>query len=501
MWGLRWKNASAFAPGDRCEPSRRRSSSRASLDRPLGPSELLGAERHDVVGELGGDDDVFAVDEAPAGELGAVAEVQVLGQRVVLPAAAVPDGGLAPHAPGAGEVEQPAGRGADAVLDDVVPVQHQRADAREERLLAVEVTPAALHHADVRILEVGDQAAEEVRLGQEVGVEHRDQLALGHLQPRVERAGLVAGALRAVQVRDVQPARAQPPDRRRQQGAGLVRGVVEDLELEAGGRVFDLRHLLEQAHGDVRLVVERELDRDGGQVGPREDPVARDRRHACRQRAQPVAEARAHDQEVGAVEAVDGQQQQHREIEAGEHQHRRPRRREINVRPHRRQNLARRASRSTAQLSSIVTACRGSPDSEWTSPRERERLEQGGARAARIFGRVVERDHERGQRRRGQAHAHDVAVAREASGAADLAGVRVEQPNQRHARTAPQTPAATSATPESGPAACAPAAAPTVAAASASQIGGREITPELDRERAHPVLVVQLVALGGVEED
>jgi hypothetical protein len=94
----------------------------------------------------------------------------------------------------------------------VVAVEHQRAHPCEEGLVTVEVAPAPLHHADLRILKVRDQAPQKIGVGQEVGVEHREQLALGGRQTGVERAGLVANAVGAVQVDHVQSARPQPHD-------------------------------------------------------------------------------------------------------------------------------------------------------------------------------------------------------------------------------------------------------------------------------------------------
>jgi hypothetical protein len=57
--------------------------------------------------------------------------------------------------------------------------------------------------ADLRIGEVVDGPHQEVRLRQEVGVEDGDELAPRHRQPGFERAGLVAGAIDAVHVLDV----------------------------------------------------------------------------------------------------------------------------------------------------------------------------------------------------------------------------------------------------------------------------------------------------------
>jgi Lrp/AsnC family leucine-responsive transcriptional regulator len=46
----------------------------------------------------------------------------------------------------------------------VMTVEHERLNARQQRQVTVHVTPARLHHADLRIVEVRDQIAKEVGL-------------------------------------------------------------------------------------------------------------------------------------------------------------------------------------------------------------------------------------------------------------------------------------------------------------------------------------------------
>ena len=61
----------------------------AGLDEPLGPARLLGFEGGHLDGQLRRALDLGQVFELPAGQLRAVAQVGVFGERVVLPAAAV----------------------------------------------------------------------------------------------------------------------------------------------------------------------------------------------------------------------------------------------------------------------------------------------------------------------------------------------------------------------------------------------------------------------------
>ena len=74
-------------------------------------------------GSFGRRHEVRKEHEFPATRLRAVAEIQVLGQRVVLPAAGVDDGASAPDAGRAVEVEEQPGAVAAAVLEDEVRVE------------------------------------------------------------------------------------------------------------------------------------------------------------------------------------------------------------------------------------------------------------------------------------------------------------------------------------------------------------------------------------------
>ena len=100
----------------------------------------------------------------------------------MLPAAAVGDGLAAPHAGGAVEVEEVAGAGAGAVLQHEVAVEQDGLDLGQHAVVAVQVRPAGLHHADLGLGKVVDDLHEPVGRGHKVGVEDGDELALGHLE-------------------------------------------------------------------------------------------------------------------------------------------------------------------------------------------------------------------------------------------------------------------------------------------------------------------------------
>ena len=198
-----------------------------------GPAGLLLFPGGDLRGDFGGDDDIGQVEEAPAGELGTIAEVEVFGEGEGAPAARFADAGHAPDAAGAAEVHEPAGAVAGGLLDDEVAVEGEGLAAGEGVIEPVEMAPAGLDHADLFVGdEVGDGAAEEVRRGDEVGVEHGEQFTIQQFEAAGKSAGLVATALRAADMADIKAAGAQAGQGLADEGAGIVDGIVEDLDSE-----------------------------------------------------------------------------------------------------------------------------------------------------------------------------------------------------------------------------------------------------------------------------
>ncbi len=149
-----------------------------------------------------------------------------------------------------------------AVLEDEVRVEQHRLDLGQQRIVFVDVAPARLHQRDLLVGEVMNGAFEEIRLRDEVGVEDRHEIAACHLQALVERAGLVAGAILAMDVLDVDALHRVPAHGELSDLPGLIGRVVQHLDLEQLARVFDLADRIEQAIDDVHLVVERQLDGD-----------------------------------------------------------------------------------------------------------------------------------------------------------------------------------------------------------------------------------------------
>src|SRR2546430_17669960 len=88
------------------------------------------------------------VDELPAFAVASIAQVEIFGERVMLPTAAIIDGRAAPDAGGAVEVHEASTAVAGGVLDHEMPIEEDRLRFCEQGSVTVEMIPAHLHHAD-----------------------------------------------------------------------------------------------------------------------------------------------------------------------------------------------------------------------------------------------------------------------------------------------------------------------------------------------------------------
>jgi len=157
------------------------------------------------------------------------------------------------------------------VLQHEVAVQQDRLHLGHEAVVAVEVRPAGLHHADARLGEVVDYLHQPVRRGDEVGVEDGDQFAARDLQALVQRARLVSVAVGAMQMHDGLRREARSAARVALDDLGghlhrLVGGVVEQLNLEAVARILDAADRVDEPVDDELLVEDGKLHGDKRQL-------------------------------------------------------------------------------------------------------------------------------------------------------------------------------------------------------------------------------------------
>ena len=148
------------------------------------------------------------------------------------------------------------------MLQHEVPVEQNRLDLGEERVVAVEVRPARLHHADRGVGKVVDDLHQPIRLRREVGVEDGDELAGRGIQAVVERSRLVALAIGAMDINDVVAQRRIAFNHAACHVDRLVSRIVEHLDLQPLARILHLADAIDQAVNDVLFVEDRQLDGD-----------------------------------------------------------------------------------------------------------------------------------------------------------------------------------------------------------------------------------------------
>ena len=183
------------------------------------------------------------------------------------PAPCVLDRGLAPDAGRPVEVQEQVAPEPGRLLDREVAIDAEGLGHRQQGELAVQVTPARLDDRHPRVGEVRDGFSEKIGFRYCVGVEDRHELSARLLEPGREGTGLEPGALATVEVGDREPARAELARGLGDDRAGVVGGVVENLDLEAVARVVEGADSLEQPARDVALIVEGKLHGHGWPLG------------------------------------------------------------------------------------------------------------------------------------------------------------------------------------------------------------------------------------------
>jgi hypothetical protein len=113
------------------------------------------------------------VTDAPAAELGPVAQVEILAQRIISPSPGIMDGCRAPHPGCPVEVQEQVPPTASWLLDAEMAIDPEGLGHGKERIVAVQMAPPGLYHGYLRIVEVGDGLPQEVRGRDEVGVKDR----------------------------------------------------------------------------------------------------------------------------------------------------------------------------------------------------------------------------------------------------------------------------------------------------------------------------------------
>ncbi len=100
-----------------------------------------------------------------------------------------------------------------------------------------------------------------MRRGDEVSIEHGDELATCPVETRFQGAGFVSQSVGATNVRNVEALFNPAADQAGDQKLRLVRGIVQNLNLESVARPVKTARRVDQPLNDVELVEDRKLNR------------------------------------------------------------------------------------------------------------------------------------------------------------------------------------------------------------------------------------------------
>ena len=159
-------------------PPDRRKQFLAGLDRTLGPAVLLRLEAVHVHRQLRRRDHVRKENELPARELRAITQIQIFGERVVLPASRLVDAGAPPQTGRAVEIEETAAAAPGRLLEQKMAIEKHRLHAGEQRVAAIQVAPARLDHSHLRVGEKMDRPLQKIGLRNEIGIEDANEITL-----------------------------------------------------------------------------------------------------------------------------------------------------------------------------------------------------------------------------------------------------------------------------------------------------------------------------------
>ena len=102
---------------------------------------------------------------------------------------------------------------------------------------AIEVPPARLHHGDGGVLKKRQGLQKKVRCGHKIGIEDGDEFARRLVQALPQGPGFVSLPMRAMLQDDVETQVTILRDELLGQRRRVIRGVIENLDLQAGSRI------------------------------------------------------------------------------------------------------------------------------------------------------------------------------------------------------------------------------------------------------------------------
>src|SRR5713226_1083586 len=170
----------------------------AGLNGTFGPAVLLRLEPIHIDRQFRRRYHIGKKNKFPARELRAVTEIEILAERIVLPAAGFLNAGAAPKSGGTVKIKETTAAAARGLLEKKVSIEEHRLHARKQRVAAIQMAPSRLDHSHFGVGKEVDRALEQLRLRNEIGVENTNEVTVGTLEANGQGTGLEPGTIDAV---------------------------------------------------------------------------------------------------------------------------------------------------------------------------------------------------------------------------------------------------------------------------------------------------------------
>src|SRR5215472_5151624 len=126
-------------------------------------------------------------------------------------------------------------------------------------IIAIDVTPARLRHGQFRISKVRNGAVKEIRRRKKIGVENGDELAGRSFQALLQRAGLEAFTIVAMDVENWHAQSLLAFNASSRDDLRFVGGIVQQLNFKFFARIIELRDGFDEALDHVAFVEDGKL--------------------------------------------------------------------------------------------------------------------------------------------------------------------------------------------------------------------------------------------------
>ena len=147
-----------------------------------------------------------------------------------------------------------------------MPVEQNGLNFGKKRIVAIDVGPAGLHHADFRIGQMVDSAHQKIFRRNKVGVEYGNELALRGLHALGQRTRLEAFAIGAMMIGDGKAARSVLLDQSLSDRLGFVGRIVKHLNIEFLERILQAADRIQQSLNHELFVEDGKLYRHSRQI-------------------------------------------------------------------------------------------------------------------------------------------------------------------------------------------------------------------------------------------